>query len=93
MSTVFIPIFVAAASLFVAALGFGAATWLEVFAPCRVLYRVQPTVQGSLACQTYAALNLASLLLALAALVLVLVAAVRAFGRRGVAAAKRRGED
>jgi hypothetical protein len=40
---------------------------LEMFAPCRTLYRTDQAVEGSLACQVFSAIGLASLLFLLAA--------------------------
>lgn len=73
---------VAVASLVTAALGFGASQSLQVFAPCRIVYRTPQAVHDSLACQAYIAINLMSALLTLAALVLVLVVAGRLFRGR-----------
>lgn len=62
-----------------AAGGFALAAWLEVFAPCRVAYRLSPAMRDSLACQSHAAITLLSLLLVGAAGVLVIAAGVRYF--------------
>lgn len=65
-----------------AAGGFAAAAWLDVFTPCRVAYRVSDTVYGSLACQTYYALDLLSTIFAFAACGLVVIAGILFLFRR-----------
>lgn len=59
-----------------AAAGFGLAAWADVFAPCRVPYRVSDQLYGSLACQLYYTLGLFSAVLALAACGLAVVAGI-----------------
>jgi hypothetical protein len=66
----------------VAAGGYALAAGLDVFAPCRVLYRLQENVYGSLACQSYYAIVLFSGLLAFAACGLAGLAGILAFVRR-----------
>jgi predicted DNA repair protein MutK len=73
---------VAALSAALAIAGFTLAAGLEVFAPCRVVYRTAQSVQGSLACQSYAAIVWLSLLFLLAALVLGGIVMAQAFRRR-----------
>lgn len=68
-----------------AAVGFALAAWLDVFAPCRVVYRAPQVVYDSLACQSYAAIALFSSLLVGAAGVLGIVATVLLYGRRRAA--------
>ncbi len=60
----------------VAAAGFAAAAWLDVFTPCRVPYRVSDTVYGSLACQSYYTIGLFSAVLAFAACGLAAIAGI-----------------
>jgi hypothetical protein len=62
--------------------GFALAARLDAFEPCRVLYRLQETVEGSLACQSYYAIVLFSTLLAYAACGLVGLAGILLFVRR-----------
>ena len=59
---------VAIGSAVLSIIGFLSASSLDFFGPCRVVYRVSQAVQDSLACQTYSAITLASVLFALAAL-------------------------
>jgi len=73
---------VAVVSCGLAVVGFVVSASLDVFAPCRLVYRTQQSVQGSLACQSYAAINLSAVLFVLAALVLGIVVTVRALLRR-----------
>lgn len=58
---------VAASSGVLAVVGFVLCSALAFFEPCRRLYRTHQAVQGSLACQSYSAISLFSLLLSLAA--------------------------
>lgn len=80
---------VALTSVFLAAVGFALAAWLEVFAPCRVAYRAPQVVYDSLACQSYAAINLLSLLLVGATGVLGIAVVARLHGLRRAAARRR----
>jgi hypothetical protein len=66
----------AGAGLLLAAGAFVAAVWLDAFEPCRVPYRLPPSLEGSLACQAYYALVLFSKLLSLAACGLAVLAGI-----------------
>lgn len=77
---------VAAASCALAVVGFVVCGALESFAPCRVVYRTHQPVHDSLACQSYAAISLFSLLLFLAAGIFAIATGVLVFVRRGAAA-------
>jgi hypothetical protein len=70
---------VAVGSGVLSVIGFVSARSLDFFAPCRVLYRVSQAVQDSLACQSYSAISLASLLFVLAALGFAVTTAVLIF--------------
>ena len=72
----------ALASGLLAAGGFAAAAWLEVFAPCRVGYRLSDQVYGSLACQAYFKLAQFSAVLAFGACGLAAIAAILYLVRR-----------
>lgn len=72
----------------IAVVGFSLAASLDLFAPCRIVYRMQPAVYGSLECQLYAAITLFSLLLSAVAGIVAIVVAVRVCLWR---AARRRG--
>ncbi len=72
----------AGAGLLLAGAGFIAADRLDAFEPCRVSYRLQATVEGSLACQSYYAVVLFSTLLSFAACGLLLLAGILALVRR-----------
>ncbi|MEO8467116.1 MAG: hypothetical protein ABI640_17425 [Gammaproteobacteria bacterium] len=65
-----------------AAGGFAADAWLDMFTPCRVSYRISDTVYGSLACQTYYAIALFSAVLAFAACGLAVIAGILFLVRR-----------
>jgi hypothetical protein len=65
-----------------AAGGFAAAAWLDVFTPCRVSYRVSDEVYGSLACQSYYAIGLFSAVLGFAACGLAAIAGILVVVRR-----------
>jgi 8-oxo-dGTP pyrophosphatase MutT (NUDIX family) len=81
---------VAAASAVLALIGFAVTERSDGFADCRLLYRPQPLVQRSLACQSYAALTIFSSLLALAAGALGVVAgAMRVAPKAGRAGTER----
>jgi hypothetical protein len=73
---------VAVGSGVLAILGFVATSSLDFFDPCRVLYRTQQVVQDSLACQTYSAITLASMLFSLAAVGFAVAAGVMVLSRR-----------
>ena len=81
---------VAAGSCVLAVVGFVVPGSLEFFAPCRVVYRMHQAVQDSLACQSYAAIGLFSLLLFLAAGILAVVTGVLMFARRRAASSDPR---
>jgi len=72
----------AGSSGLLAAGGFAAAARLDVFASCRVAYRVSDTVYGSLACQIYYALGLLSAMFAVAACGLAVIAGILFLFRR-----------
>jgi len=72
----------ACASGLLAAGGFAGAAWLDAFAPCRVSYRVSDAVYGSLACQSYYAMDLFSAVLAFAACGLAVIAGILFLVRR-----------
>ena len=63
-------------------LGFVSASTLDFFAACRVLYRVTQAVQDSLACQSYSAVTLASMLFFVAALGFAVATGLLVFLRR-----------
>jgi cytosine/adenosine deaminase-related metal-dependent hydrolase len=65
-----------------AAAGFAFAGMADVFAPCRVAYRVSDELYGSLACQLYYTLGLFSAVLAFAACGLLAVAGILFILRR-----------
>jgi hypothetical protein len=73
---------VAVGSGVLAVIGFASTSSLDLFDSCRVLYRTQQSVQDSLACQTYSAITLASMLFALAAVGFAVAAGVLVFSRR-----------
>jgi hypothetical protein len=74
----------AGASGLLAAGGFAAAAWLDVFSPCRVSYRVSDQVYGSLACQLYYMIAQLSTVLAFAACGLAAVAGILFLVRRRI---------
>lgn len=67
-------------------IGFVSASSLDFFAPCRVIYRLDEAVQGSLACQSYSAITLASVLFFCAASGFAVTAAILVFLRRAASA-------
>ncbi|HUO68283.1 MAG TPA: hypothetical protein VMV37_12140, partial [Gammaproteobacteria bacterium] len=73
---------VAVGSGVLAFIGFVSASSIDFFAPCRVVYRTQQAVQDSLACQSYSAITLASILFSLAAVGFAVAAGVLVFSRR-----------
>jgi len=75
-------VFTAVFSGLLAAGGFAAAAWLDVFTPCRVDYRVSDAVYGSLACQAYYTLAMFSAVLAFAACGLAVIACILFLVRR-----------
>jgi len=62
--------------------GFALASYLDAFAPCRVLYRIHQAVQDSLACHMYSAIGTASLLFLVATVVSAVAAAILVLRRR-----------
>jgi hypothetical protein len=80
--SVFVLLLTAGVTGALAAAGFALAAWADVFAPCRVPYRVSDELYGSLGCQLYYALGLFSAVLAFAACGLAAVAGILFIVRR-----------
>lgn len=80
---------VAAASGVLSFLGFLSTGSLDFFASCRVPYRLDQAVQDSLACQTYSAMTLASMLFLVGALGFAVTTGVLVFLRRRAASVER----